>query len=282
MVPRAVASIVSYEAERRMMRSPHPRARLTQDDWKKQRGLLRFGTSAERLTGLPLMLLVYPCLTFARDFDPRELARGARLTAVDVRGHFAARIRSAVERLGIVQAESGAAYDRWYWLAPMLLDFAEFPAASRVWWGWTDLAQAWIGAATGDEDAGWSSHLEKAKETLENIRHRRDSLGIAPDDLFDLLALATSAASANVALRAYARASRSDPAVLGAIREAAGRTGRAFLTLFNHAEVIEVVRSEFRGEPYWQRVLEYAHYGGLQAVPDEYVHLLLVRDPAQR
>ena len=47
MVPRAVASLVSYEAERRMMRAPHPRARLTQEDWKKQRGLLRFGISAE-------------------------------------------------------------------------------------------------------------------------------------------------------------------------------------------------------------------------------------------
>ena len=37
MVPRAVASLVSYEAERRMMRAPHPRAQLTQEDWKKQR-----------------------------------------------------------------------------------------------------------------------------------------------------------------------------------------------------------------------------------------------------
>ena len=43
--------------------------------------------------------------------------------------------------------------------------------------------------------------------------------------------------------------------------DSAARTGRAFLTLFNHAEVIEVVRTEFRGEPYWQRVLEYAHAG---------------------
>ena len=89
MVPRAVASLVSYEAERRMMRAPHPRARLTQEDWKKQRGLLRFGISDDRLTGMPLLLLVYPCLTFARDCDPRELARGARLTAAEVRSQFA-------------------------------------------------------------------------------------------------------------------------------------------------------------------------------------------------
>ncbi|MGC2794313.1 MAG: helicase-related protein, partial [Candidatus Sulfotelmatobacter sp.] len=52
------------------------------------------------------------------------------------------------------------------------------------------------------------------------------------------------------------------------------RSGRAFLALFNHAEVIEAIRTEFRGEPYWERVLEYAHAVGLQAVLDEYTHLL--------
>ena len=61
---------------------------------------------------------------------------------------------------------------------------------------------------------------------------------------------------------------------MAAPADTAARTGRAFLTLFNHAEVIETVRTEFRGGPYWQRVLEYAHAGGLQAVLDEYAHLL--------
>ena len=75
MVPRAVASLVSYEAERRMMRANDPRAELKRDDWTKQRGLLRFGISEGRLTGLPLFLLVYPCIAFARHCDPRELAR---------------------------------------------------------------------------------------------------------------------------------------------------------------------------------------------------------------
>ena len=42
----------------------------------------------------------------------------------------------------------------------------------------------------------------------------------------------------------------------------------------NFSEVIETVRTEFRGEPYWQRALDYAHAGGLQAVLDEYAHLL--------
>jgi hypothetical protein len=75
-------------------------------------------------------------------------------------------------------------------------------------------------------------------------------------------------------MRAYARASRTEPATCLPLRVVAARSGRAFLTLFNHAEVIEAVRMEFSGEPYWERVLEYAHAGGLQAVLDEYTHVL--------
>lgn len=274
MVPRAVASLVSFEAERRMMRAPNPRSRVTQKDWKKQRGLLRFGISEGRLIGLPLLLLVYPCLTFVRSCDPRELARGTRLTAAEVRTQFATRIRDLLEKLGIVHEAGGSTDDRWYWLAPMLLDYEEFPVATQTWWNRAELAQTWAGFEAGDEDAGWSSHVERAAQTLTSIRSGKERLGVPPDDLFDVLALSASAAPATAALRAYARASRSDPALSLPMRDIAARSGRAFLTLFNHAEVIEAVRSKFPGEPYWQRVLEYTHAGGLQAVLDEYAHLL--------
>src|SRR5208282_4334457 len=248
-----------------MMRASHPRAQLTQDDWKKQRGLLRFTTSDGRLTGLPVLLLIYPCLTFARDCDPRELARGDRLTAAEVRAQFAARIKSSIEKLGIVEEPTTGTDDRWYWIAPMLLDFAEFPFAAQEWWERADLAQTWAGTETSNEDDGWSSHVEQAKQALTAVLNGKDHLGTPPDDLFNVLALAASAAPATAAMRAYARASRVDPATCLPLRDIAARSGRAFLTLFNHAEVIEAVRTEFRGEPYWERVLEYAHAGGLQA-----------------
>jgi len=273
MVPRAVASLVSYEAERRMMRAPHPRARLTQEDWKKQRGLLRFGMSAGRLTGMPLLLLVYPCLTFAREYDPRDLARDGLGSAEEARSRFAARLRSAIGKLGIVAQEGGSADERWYWLSPILLDFAEFPLPSLAWWNRGDLALQWAGVESGDEDAGWANHVEQALKIIGDIQSGKDTLGVQPDDLFDILALAASASPATAALRAYTRTSGGS-ADSPAVRDTAARTGRAFLKLFNHAEVTEAVRAEFRGEPYWKRVLEYAHAGGLQAVLDEYAHLL--------
>ncbi len=274
MVPRAVASLISYEAERKMMREPHPRARLTQEDWRKQRGLLRFGISADRLTGMPLLLLVYPCLTFARFCDPRELARDRSLTAAEVRLELAARLNEMVKGLAITHETGGNADERWYWLAPMLLDFAEFPAAAQAWWERTELAQIWAGAAAGEEDAGWSRHVYEAWQTLNAVRAGKQRLGPPPADLFDVLSLAASAAPATAALRSYTRTGLSESSQDLSVRDAAARSGRAFLSLFNHAEVIEAIRAELGAETYWQRVLEYVHNGGLQAVLDEYTHLL--------
>jgi hypothetical protein len=44
--------------------------------------------------------------------------------------------------------------------------------------------------------------------------------------------------------------------------------------LFNLPEVISLVRGLNREEPYWLRVMEYAMDGCLQAVLDEYAHVL--------
>ena len=275
MVPRAVASLVSYEAERRMMRASHPRARVDARGLEKAarivavRDIRRASYGSARALACLSLSYVCPRLRPARVGAGRPSDRGRGALAVR-RSHKVA----LIEKLGIVQRAGSSTDDRWYWLAPMLLDFAEFPVAAQAWWDRAELAQTWAGIEAGDEDDGWSSHVEQAKQTLDSIRSGKDHLGTPPDDLLNVLALAASAAPATAAMRAYARASRSDPATCLPLRDIAARSGRAFLSLFNHAEVIEAVRAEFRGEPYWQRVLEYAHAGGLQAVLDEYAHLL--------
>ena len=152
---------------------------------------------------MPLMSLVYPCLTFARDCDPRELAREKPLSAAEVLETLAQRIRAWTDRLLITPETGGNADERWYWLTPMLLDFAEFPEATRAWWKRIELAQSWAGEESGEEDAGWSRHVEEASRTLFDVREGAIRLGPPPDDLFDVLALAASAAPATAALRTY-------------------------------------------------------------------------------
>jgi hypothetical protein len=58
-------------------------------------------------------------------------------------------------------------------------------------------------------------------------------------------------------------------------RQAACCVAWGFRSLFNHPEVIELVRQLHPGEPYWQRTIDYALAGDLQAVLDEYAHVLV-------
>jgi hypothetical protein len=88
---------------------------------------------------------------------------------------------------------------------------------------------------------------------------------------------------ANVALRALSRVTNNelkntDPK----IRNAAGRIGMAFLSLFNQPESSALLRSrhmehmlgDVPASPYWRRVLRYCAAGCLPAVMDEYIHML--------
>lgn len=270
MVPRAVASFLSYEAERRMMRSRHPKAPITQEDWKAQRGLLRFRSSSERLGGMPLFLLVYPCLSFARECDPRNLARDGLLTAAQAQSSLAAIISGMFDTAGFKYRADAPKDERWYWLAPMLLDAERVPSYANAWWERT-LARNW--SETADDDDGWISHVKLAVQTVRDVHNGESVPGALPEDLFEVLALAASAGPATAALRAFERIGGHDDVALPTVADAAATVGRASLTLFNHAEVIEMIRGD-RDEPYWERVLIYAHEGCIQAVLDEYCHIL--------
>src|SRR5207247_3172777 len=78
-----------------------------------------------------------------------------------------------------------------------------------------------------------------------------------------------------VALRGLARVCGGHDALSKpGLRDAAAQVAWAFRGLFNIPEVIALVRGLNREEPYWRRVVEYCVAGGLQAVIDEYAHVL--------
>ena len=72
VVPKAVAVMLSYEAERRMIRSFERSPKNTPPSRKRRRPLLRFASTDGRLTGMPVLGLLYPSLTLARECDPLD------------------------------------------------------------------------------------------------------------------------------------------------------------------------------------------------------------------
>lgn len=317
MVPRAIASIVSYEAERRML-AGDPEARNTPEARRRRRGLLRFAVADGRLTGMPVLALLYPSLYLARACDPAVLLRerlrerpadqtgSAEAVSLDeVLAIARGRIEVGLRRLGSPPSD-GPVDERWYWAAPLLLDRALDPNATRAWFAQENLAAAWAGADEGADDAdaldddeteprrtnrppsdegdSWEKHVEHARDiALRGSGASIDGVtfGRMPDDLVDVLAELAVAGPAVAMFRALDRvvggesALGRDARVL--LRNGAGRTAWSFRALFNQPEVMAMLRSGARGTgetPYWREVLRYCAAGCLPAVLDEYVHVL--------
>jgi hypothetical protein len=274
MVPKSLATLISYEVERRMMRLGRPEAELNHESWQHQGNLLRFQITEGRHAGLPLLLHCYPCLTFAELCDPRELAREGQFSAGEVIAKLAERIGELVQILNLEYAREGNADERWYWLVPLLLDLRRHPGLMKGWWGRRDLAAIWAGQEEQDGGNAWSEHVRHAWELVGKVQSGEERLGKPPENLLEVLALAASAGTANVMLRTFTRAPEVASLHSVALLDHAAQVGRGFLTYYNHAEVTQLVRTLFPGGAYWHSALSYAHAGCLQAVFDEYAHVL--------
>ncbi len=276
VVPKAVASMVSYEVERRIFSRFDDSIRNTPGEHQKLRPLLQFAYSDGRLTGMPVLGMLYPSPSLADLGDP--------VTRKDGEGTLGDAIARAGERLepllaGITEPYLGAGREdeSWYWAAPILLDLERHTESTREWFHSQDLAGRWNGAGEDHDGSRWEDHVGEAKKLVTAALGGHLDLGAPPADLVDVLATRSVAGPATSALRALTRASGPETRTALAARNAAARIAWSFRTLFNLPEAMALIRGERTGDgttPYWRQVVDYCAAGNLQAVLDEYVHTL--------
>ena len=280
VVPKAVASMVSYDVERRIFRRFDDSIRNTPEERRKRRPLLRFAYSNERLTGMPVLGILYPSPSLVELGDPVPVAEG-EATLADAVGRARARLEPLLDRLTEPYLNAEREDESWYWAAPILLDLEWYGESTKEWFSRSDLPRVWNGAQE-DEDEGsrWVDHVKEAKKLVDAgvdaALHGSLDLGRPPEDLAEALARRAVAGPATSALRALTRASGSDTWAATAARDAAARIAWSFRTLFNLPEATALIRGERPGDetPYWRQVVDYCAAGNLQAVLDEYVHTL--------
>jgi hypothetical protein len=280
VVPKAVSILLSYDAERRMFRSFDERARNTAADRERRARLLDFARSQGRLTGMPVLGLVYPCSFFAAYCDPLELAKpslaeGMPPTLADLIGKARSVIEKALQPWLRNRPDTGPVDADWNWAVPILLDHGEWPEPIQEWLDRESLPDDWRGPyiprREGAEDTAWMDHVKRALEILNNP----GQLGRPPEDLLDVLAFSAIGGLATTALRSLGRTCAGENLLTHLeIRNAAGAIGWALRHQFNLPEAIAMIRGMNRDEPYWRRVLEYCCHGCLQSVLDEYLHVL--------
>lgn len=290
VVPTMVAALTSYEAERRMMQARgNGQVRNTPEERNRIRGLLRFTRSSGRLTGMPVLALLYPSRVLSNLGDPRELAAevGAYHAPADrrillevLRRRLELRLRPRLD----TAPDTGLADETWYWAAPFLLDLDADPDGTRAWLEDPELAEHFVRAKTGDpieEDVagGFAAHLEQARAL---VRGELEPLGRPPEDLLDVLAEMALAAPGVVAHRALSRLGRQavgdGPDGGHDLRHHAAHIAWGFRSLFNQPDIMTMIRGgaagSHREDAYWRLVLSHCLDGCLQAVLDEYVHVL--------
>ena len=300
VVPKVVATLLSYEVERRQYQSyPNPKRRYSDEHTRRAR-LMEFSRSKGRLTGMPVLGMIYPCLVLANECDPlrlgaKQISEGSTPSKKELLDLARVKLEALLKPL-LKSAEKTDLPDYdWYWAAPLLLDAHYYPEATQGWFNQKELASAWRGKAAGRSkdrmedsetehqgDTAWTEHVERARAVA--FGNAALKLGRPPNDLVNVLAEMAIAGPGVVALRAFGRVCEesrsvrqlSAPIANEQIRSFAGSVGWAVRRLFKFPEVTAMIRGVTDGddESYWQKVLGYCVDGCLQAVLDEYVHLL--------
>ena len=255
MVPRAIAAMASYGAERRYM----PDA----DRAQRYQGQL-LGVAANSYS---LFSLLAPSATLADAGDPLRYPAG---DTADLLSAVRERLRPSIEELIRDAPGEGPPQEIWYAVVPLLLD--EESAASLRWLHGPP-------AVGGDEEAGESTLWQMLAARVRSGLSDPSSLGRPPRDLLEVMASLATGSPANATLRALSRIMSASPSDDG-LKEQAMRAAHAFRTLFRAPAAEGLLRNVYRpGVPggeraYWRRVLAYALEGGLAAVLDEFFHVI--------
>lgn len=247
MVPKMIASLLSYEAERLAI------GKLGGDYFSDKRypqGRLTFKLASGRAASMTLFSLVYPNQTLAALYNPVDYINAGmtELKAIE------RDIRRKVSELLIPfrknhSTNTGLTDKTWYFLVPMLFDGKE-----RV--------KHWLTQTESDEK-GFNAH----KNTLLALLDEPLALGKEPDDLEETIVDMVLGSPAVCCLRSY------EGNTVWATELA-----KVFRRRFNTPDATAIVELTYNrrkdDDAHWQDVLRYCKDGNFQSMLDEYFHLI--------
>lgn len=303
VVPRVVAAVLSHEAERRMYAALEGEQKDFTDAPVRLGDQLAITRKQERVAGLTVLSVLYPSTWLARKCDPKQMgaqlfAKNGRLpTMEELLAEAEARIQPALARVTAGREGRAAPDESWYWATPILLDLLDEGARTGEWLE-TDLSALWgtkgerteAGAGAPDDETDSEDSPEDGpsdSSALDDLIERARSVatgkylpgGSPPKDLLRTLGLMAIAGPATVVLRSLGRVTDAAQAGSSSAKDSAARVGGSFRTLFNQPDSTAIIRAIGKDagkvDDYWKQCLEYGAAGCLQAVLDEYTHLLV-------
>lgn len=272
MVPRMIGAMISYEAERLTIGKVSKQVKslfkknvhyFAEGSKRYPVSRLRFNVTNGEARGMSVFCLMYPSRTLAAMFDPKGCIN-AGLTLVQIERSIR---KELAQRLNEISRKYGLPFqkrqdDRWYYLAPMLMDGGDYAAE------WIDEVTDAIQKDDEDikrDNKGFLAHIERLNEYLGDS----DGLGLGrqPDDLLDTLVNMVLGSPAVCIYRSNGNDKRRATAL-----------AKVFVNNFNLTEstaIIDLAYGRCRDDKsHWQNVLRYCKDGCFQAMFDEYLHML--------
>ncbi len=288
MVPRAVSTILSYEAERKAITA----YRTFNDDTelyfadkeggkrRKPTPILTFKMKAgtDISSAMSLFTLIYPSKYLSELYDPeKNLDQNHSLD--NLVQNISEKIKTQFQELNLSRfSKKVGVSDRWYWAAPLLLD--KFKLGDKT--DFEGLIQTLItndvyidnnSYESGEEITGKNEkkHIEDLINSFKNPENIE--LGPLPEDLFQVLALICLSSPSICYLRSILKSFNYDfPRVFNS----AYAFGISKIHFFNKPENITIVKSTslLNSDSYWKVVLNYCMEGNIQSLLDEFIHLM--------
>ena len=256
LVPRALSGLVSYEAERRLLQKMKG---VEKSYFKKTKhsNAIRFDAKSA-LVG---WALVYPSKTLMSE---ASLCESQSLD--EILKLCTASIETRLEELRKF-ASGPRSGDRWYALAPMLLDIVAGNEGMQHFVSWRDEQ---VKAIRNSELKGIDKQFSLLCAQLENTDELE--LGPMPNDLANFLALLAVnglATSVYRSLKLYYGDATEKNAV-----SCATRIAFSLLAMFNKPESENILRKRYPKLRHFQAIARYSCDGDLESMLNEYLHLL--------
>ncbi|WP_085507156.1 DEAD/DEAH box helicase [Thalassobacillus devorans] len=277
MVPRAVSTTISYEAERRTVgelinktkKKKKQKNRKYFSERRFPQPRLSFAMKNGNPANMNHLTLLYPSVTLANLFDPVDVLN-RKLTLGGIKQEIAENIQRLLDQLPVSENVNESREDeRWYFMAPLLFDLEEEAVAS--WFEGDHLLPVMEEKENpSDDKAALVKHLEILRSIF--LSKELPELGKQPENLVEVLVNMVLGSPAVCALRML-------DDIEGESLPYAVRLAKTLIDRMNTQEAIAVVELEYGKKKsrtvHWQNLLKYNIDGNIQAMMDEYAHMLI-------
>lgn len=283
MVPRMVSSMVSFEVERKTIGKIGKEIKYSAKEPIKRR--MQFEKNASNQTAL--FTLIYPSIFLKNVYNPIDCLN-RKLSLEEIEDEIKEKIKNRFEEeLDKIPYEHNSPKDiRWYYLAPLFLDYGFSGDHANSWFEEMENLNREEYSTKNEgylnrfhdflvQNRMHSKKLDLWEKQLMINNNSYRKLGGVPGDLYDVLCDMAIASPAICALRAYENLS--DDSSLKTYFKDITKLSRKFIDMMDRRYTIPVIDLCYESGSktnHWKNVLKYSKEGNLQAVLDEYVHLL--------